>query len=189
LNTHLESALFYTMSTIAQTLSGGMGLLGAIVLFALQETTRSVERAAKQLTELEHASMSPLYIKHLLTRRSFRELARLYGRLLQPGGSAETSADLLVYHSTLSWELEHDQALRRSFWKALLASGFVIGFSLACVAFAPRLAQDPFVGQVALVTGLAGSLGCLVLYGVLLRVMFRATPEEPSSADEAETTS
>jgi hypothetical protein len=189
LNTHLESALFYTMSTIAQTLSGGMGLLGAIVLFALQETTRSVERAARQLTELQHASMSPLYIKHLLTRRSFRELARLYGRLLEPGASGETSADLLVHHSTLSWELEHDHALRRSFWKALLASGLVIGFSLACVAFAPELAEDPGLGRVALATGLVGSLGCLALYGVLLRVMFRATPEESTPAEQAQSES
>ena len=35
MNVDLESTLFYTMSTIAQTLSGSMGLLGAIVLFAL----------------------------------------------------------------------------------------------------------------------------------------------------------
>jgi hypothetical protein len=186
MDTHLESALFYTMSTIAQTLSGGMGLLGAIVLFALQETTRSVERAAKRMTELEHSSMSPLYVKHLLTRRSFREIARLYGKLLTPGGSRETSANLLVYHSTLSWELEHDTALRSSFWKALLASGVVIGFSLICVGFAPALAQNPVYGRVALALGLAGSLGCLLLYGFLLRVMFRATPEAPEFADPPE---
>ena len=35
MNVDLESTLFYTMSTIAQTLSGSMGLLGAIVLAAI----------------------------------------------------------------------------------------------------------------------------------------------------------
>ena len=35
MNVDLESTLFYTMSTIAQTLSGSMGLLGAIVLIYL----------------------------------------------------------------------------------------------------------------------------------------------------------
>ena len=41
------------MSTIAQTLSGAMGLLGAIVLFALQATSRSIERAAKRLGSID----------------------------------------------------------------------------------------------------------------------------------------
>jgi hypothetical protein len=184
LDTHLESALFYTMSTIAQTLSGGMGLLGAIVLFAVQETSRSIERAAKRLSEIPHTSMSPLYLQHLLTRRSFRELARLYGTLLQPGGPRETSTELLVHHSTLTWELEHDHALRSSFWKALLASGIVIAVSLVCCGLAPALARNPQVGQIALAVELLGSVGCLVLYGVLLRVMFRTTPENPSLTNE-----
>ena len=185
MDTHLESALFYTMSTIAQTLSGGMGLLGAIVLFALQETNRSVERAAKRLTQLQHDSMSPLYIEHLLTRRSFREIARLYAKLLEPGGSRETSANLLVYHSTLSWELEHDHLLRRSFWKALVASGFVIAFSLVCVGLAPLLAQNAVFGKIALAVGLTGSISCLLLYGILLRVMFHSTPEETEQPGES----
>jgi hypothetical protein len=165
------------MSTIAQTLSGGMGLLGAIVLFAIQETSRSIERSAKRLADVPHHEMSGLYIRHLLTRRGFRELARLYGRLLEPGGQSETSAELLVHHSTLTWELEHDHALRRSFWKALLASGFVIAFSLVCCGLAPLLSNNPPWGQVALAVGLVGSVGCLLLYGFLLRVMFRTTPD------------
>ena len=184
MDTHLEAALFYTMSTIAQTLSGGMGLLGAIVLFAIQETSRSIERAAKRLTEVPHTSMSALYLQHLLTRRSFRELARLYGTLLQPGGNKETSAELLVHHSTLTWELEHDHALRSSFWKALLASGLVIALSLVCCGLAPALARNPQFGQLALAVELIGSVGCLILYGVLLRVMFRTTPETPSLSTE-----
>lgn len=179
MNTHLESALFYTMSTIAQTLSAGMGLLGAIVLFARQETARSIERAAVQLAEVRHPSTSELYLRHLLTRRSFHELARLYGEILLPGASYETSSDLLVHHSTLTWELEHDNALRRSFWKALLASGFVIAFSLLCCGLAPQLAASTTLGQAALAVSLLGAVGCLLLYGFLLRVMFRTTPDEP----------
>jgi hypothetical protein len=45
-DSHLESTLYYTMSTVAQTLAGAIGLLGAIVLFTLQATGRSVERAS-----------------------------------------------------------------------------------------------------------------------------------------------
>jgi hypothetical protein len=179
MNPNLQIALFTTLSTIAQTLSAAMGLLGAIVLFALQETARSTERAARELTQIPHESMSPLYLKHLLTRRSFHELARHYGLLLEPGGSTSTSADALVHYSTLMWELDHDHALRRSFWTALLASGGVITYTLICCGLAPELAANATVGQAVLAIGLIGAVGCLVLYGFLLRVMLRWSPQEP----------
>lgn len=175
---NLLSALLYSMSTIAQTLSGAMGLLGAIALFALQATARSVERAATKLAEVPHQSMSPLYVSHLLNRRSFHELARLYGEALA-GASSETSSDALVHFSTLSWELDHDTALRKSFWTALRASGVVITYSLICTALAPQLAAQTIHGQVALAVGVVGAIGCLVLYAVLLQVMLRSTPQEP----------
>ena len=53
-DSHLESTLYYTMSTVAQTLAGAIGLLGAIVLFTLlttagtldaQTTTKDIGRA------------------------------------------------------------------------------------------------------------------------------------------------
>jgi len=179
LNTNLQAALFYSLSTVAQTLAGAMGLLGAIVLFALQESARSIERAATKLTEIPHQSMSPLYLRHLLTRRSFHELARHYGELLQPGASSETSVEGLVQYSTLTWELDHDNALRRWFWIALLASGIVIAFSLICGAFSPQLSANPRVGQAVLGVATLGAVSCLVLYGFLLRVMLRSTPHEP----------
>lgn len=185
MNPSLQSALFYSMSTIAQTLAGAMGLLGAIVLFALQETSRSIERAAKKLIEIPHESMSPLYLRHLLTRRSFHELARHYGQLLQPGGSTETSAEALVHYSTLTWELEHDHALRRSFWTALLASGVVIAYSLICGGLSPQLSANARLGQLVLGVGILGAVGCLILYGFLLRVMLRSTPQEPIPPAEA----
>ena len=185
MNPNLQSALFYTMSTIAQTLSAAMGLLGAIVLFALQETARSIERAAKQLTEIPHQSISPLYLRHLLTRRSFHEIARHYGELLQTGESRETSTEALVHYSTLSWELEHDHAIRRAFWTALVASGIVIAFALICCGLSPQLSANQGVGQVVLGIGILGAVSCLVLYGFLLRVMLRSTPQKPIPHAEA----
>ena len=183
----LESALFYTLSTIAQTLSAAMGLLGAIVLFALQESTRSIERAATKLIEVPHASVSPLYLRHLLNRRSFHEIARRYGELLQPGGSTETSTEGLVHYATLTWELDHDNKLRRAFWMALVASGLVVGLSLVSCAFAPQLAARTTVGRTVLSADELGAVSCLVMYGVLLRVMLRSTPHEPiPSAHERE---
>jgi len=182
LNQNLQTALFYSLSTVAQTLAGAMGLLGAIVLFALQETSRSIERAATKLTEVPHQAVNSLYLRHLLTRRSFHEIARHYGELLEPGGSSETSTEGLVHYATLTWELDHDNALRRTFWIALVASGIVITFSLICGALTPELSAHPRLGQVVLWVNALGAVSCLIMYGFLLRVMLRSTPHEPIPA-------
>lgn len=184
MNSDLQAALFYSLSTVAQTLAGAMGLLGAIVLFALQESTRSIERAATKLTEIPIEGVNPLYLRHLLTRRSFHDIARYYGEVLQPGVSTETSMEGLVQYSTLTWELDHDNSLRRAFWSALLASGVVIALSLVCCPLTPALARNPRIGHGVLGADVAGALSCLVMYGFLLRVMLRASPHEPIPARE-----
>ena len=181
LNAILQSSLFYTLSTVAQTLAGAMGLLGAIVLFSLQATARSIEKAAKQLSAIPHADLNALYIRHLFARRSYHEIAKRYGDLLE--GSIETSQDLLVHHSTLVWELQQEEAIRRSFWQALLGSGIVIAWSIVGLALVPELTRKAVVADMFLGSSVLGALGCLLLFGVLLRVMVRsATMEDVGNA-------
>lgn len=176
MNTHLESTLYYTLSTVAQTLAGAIGLLGAIVLFSLQATAKSIERAARDLTQIPHETLSALYIRHLVSRRSYTELAQRYAELLTP--RFEVSTDVLVSHSTLTWELQHEQAIRRSFWRALVASGLVIALSISLIALAPQLAEREILGKIALAAVVGGAMVCLVLYALLLRIVLNATPDE-----------
>jgi hypothetical protein len=178
----LRDTLYYTTSTIAQTLSGAMGLLGAIVLFALQGNARSIERAAKRLIQVPHESSSKVYLRHLFTRRSFHEIARRYSEHLEVTRHTETNLYLLEHYTTLSWMLEHDSMLRRSFSRALIASGAVISISLVTCALAPQMAARPPVGRALLVAVTVGAVGCLALYGLLLRVMLSAAPEESTQA-------
>lgn len=176
MNTHLESTLYYTLSTVAQTLAGAIGLLGAIVLFSLQATAKSIERAARDLTQIPHETLSALYIRHLFSRRSYTELAQRYAELLTP--RFEVSTDVLVSHSTLTWELQHEQAIRRSFWRALVASGLVIALSISLIALAPQLAEREILGKIALAAVVGGAMVCLVLYALLLRIVLNASPDE-----------
>lgn len=180
MNVHLESTLFYAMSTIAQTLAGAIGLLGAIVLFALQAAQRSIERAAKRLSELPHTSLNALYIRHLFSRRGYHEIAERYGEMLSSAN--EVSTEVLVYHSTLTWELQHEAQIRRSFWRALVASGVAIFHAFIGVSLAPQLAARPLLGDAILVVGVTGATCCLLLYGVLFRIVLTNRSEEPAPA-------
>ena len=173
INHDLESSLWYLGSTIAQTLSGSMGLLGAIMLFSLQEASKSIARAAVQLAAHPHPTMNPAYVHHLLTRRGFHELAKLYGDNLKGATEVGTSLDLLGHHATLTWELDHDAQVRRKFWTALKASGVMISFSIAVCGLSPQLSAHERIGQGILVISIIGAVACLVLYGILLRALFR----------------
>ena len=169
------------MSAVAQTLAAAMGLIGAIVLFALQGTARRIERAAKRvLDDPDLRGPDHMLLRHLFARRAFRELADRGQKDLEPGRGSETNLALLEHHSALMWELEHDAMLRRSFWTALVASGIVIAMSLVAIAVAPQLASRPAVGRAALGVLTMAAVGCLVLYGMLLRVML-ATPDQLNS--------
>lgn len=172
----LESTLFYAMSTIAQTLAGAIGLLGAIVLFALQGNERSIERAAKRLSEIPHDSLSALYIRHLFTRRSYREIADRYGEMLSTLN--EMSTEVLVYHSTLTWELQHANAIRSYFWRALVASGGMILVAFVGVSFAPQLSRNASTGHLVLAVVILGSMLCLILYGVLFRIVLNSSADK-----------
>ena len=90
----------------------------------------------------------------------------------------EVSTDVLVSHSTLTWELQHEQAIRRSFWRALVASGLVIALSISLIALAPQLAEREVLGKIALAAVVGGAMVCLVLYALLLRIVLNASPDE-----------
>lgn len=161
---------------MAQTLFGAMGLLAAIVLFYLQNSSHSIEHAAEKLTELDHPDVSALYIRHLFTSRNYQEIARHYGALLE--GQHETSRDLLVYHSTLAWELQQEEEIRRSFWRLMVGSGLVTSWSILGLALVPLLMKNMVIAILFLVSSVLGAFASFFLFAVMLRVMVRKATRE-----------
>ena len=74
--------------------------------------------------------------------------------------------------------MQQEEAIRRSFWQALLGSGIVIAWSIVGLALAPELTTKAVVADIFLGSSVLGALGCLLLFGVLLRVMVRSTTME-----------
>ncbi len=48
----MENALYYTLSTIAQTLAGALAILVAVVLFKLAALNKAIETAKESLQDL-----------------------------------------------------------------------------------------------------------------------------------------
>ena len=173
----VESALFYSLfGTVAATLFNAMGLLAAVVLFYLQNSSLSIGVAAEKLTELEHPDVSSLYIRHLYMSHTYHEIARLYGSLLE--GKHETSRDLLVYHSTLAWELQQEEDIRRSVWRLMVGMGLVTSWSILGVAIVPLLMKNLVIAIAFLVSAVLGAFASFFLFAVMLRVMVRKATRE-----------
>lgn len=173
----IESSLFYSLfGTVAATLFNAMGLLAAVVLFYLQNSSHSIEVAAEKLTELDHPDVSPLYLRHLFMSRNYHEIARHYGSLLE--GQHETSRDLLVYHSTLAWELQQEEEIRRSFWRLMVGMGLVTSWSILSLAMVPLLMKNNVVAVLTLASSVIGAFVSFFLFAVMLRVMVRKATRE-----------
>lgn len=173
----VESSLFYSLfGTVAATLFNAMGLLAAIVLFYLQNSSHSIENAAEKLSNIPHPDVSALYIQHLFTSRNYQEIARHYGALLE--GHHETSRDLLVYHSTLAWELQQEEEIRRSFWRLMVGMGLVTSWSILGLALVPLLMMNLVVAILFLISSVIGAFSSFFLFAVMLRVMVRKATRE-----------
>jgi hypothetical protein len=176
---NLQATLFYTLSTVAQTLAGAMGLLGAIVLFALQGTAKSIEQAVKRMIRSPHGPSNQVALRHLYRRHSFHELAKLYATHFDRGTTnAEINLELMEQYATFSWFLDHDRLLRQSFLRSLITTGVVVSVSLIGIAFVPQLELHARVVQGLLVVVTVGAIVCLVQYGLLLRLMLATAPEK-----------
>jgi hypothetical protein len=155
-----------------------MGLLAAVVLFALQNTSKSIERAAKQLVRSPHGPSNDALMRHLFVRKSYHELAKRYGTHFEKGTTPEINLHLMEQYATLAWFLDHDRLVRSSFMRALVSSGVVIGGALVASGLVPELTERHSLGTAVLWAIIVGAVGCLILYGLLMRVMLATAPEE-----------
>jgi hypothetical protein len=161
----MENALFYTFSTIAQTLAAAIALLGAFALYRLQ-TIRAV------LDDLAGTAMQP-YLPDETARKLQAEGA--YIALLdhlsntQPRNPKEANEPRQVAtRNTLRAHVETMSFIRRSLTWALGLTGAAIVGAVTVLAFTPRIAVQPTITCAVFVVGIALFATCIVLYAMLV---------------------
>ena len=160
----METAFYYTFSTIAQALAAVIALLGAFVLYRAQllgsdlAHASAVIRTHSQVDTAVRAAMDAAYIAG-----DHGKVFNLAKNAQQGPERSEVAAGLAIFR-----KLERDmKSLLWSFVFAIVASIVVIGSSVVVLAYTPDLARQIHAAYY-LVAGYAAFLVCLLLYGRLL---------------------
>src|SRR5437764_493330 len=135
----MTNALFYTFSTIAQTLAGAIALLGAFLLYRLQTLNSEVDSHSMTLRDTCKEQGSPhagqAYLLH--HEGKHRELIDLVKKLALP---AEINPAFPLEHLSAALTLR-ESLFRRFYWALWLTAGLIVA-SVIVLAVATVIAPD-----------------------------------------------
>ena len=171
----MDTTLYYTFSTISQTLAGAIALLGAFALFRLQSLNHALEDVS--LTVVNCYSSSP----------ECDDVARLH--------NASRFADVIAFtraHPFTDPSAKTPYVASRceqlplllAQWKAVhcwlrISLALTVGLiaaSVAVLALTPRVAGLPLIASITLIGGWLWLVLCLIAYAKLLGVTLDGEP-------------
>ena len=160
----MSNALYYTFSTIAQTLAGAMALLAAFLLYRLQTLNQSIEKDAERIS----IALAPYHGRahEMLRGREYNELLKAAEYI--PQGQARPEAE----SARLSTLLRTKQNLLRRFKIALYLTASLITLSIAVLVATPYLSTFQLAVYTVFASGLIGFVACIVSYISVLRAAF-----------------
>ncbi len=161
----MENALFYTFSTIAQTLAASIALLGAFVLYRLQTLNAEIEDAG--LTMIQPYLPNDEATR-LVAHGRYAELISLLTQI-QPNSVHDANNPFITSKRD---KLPHLLALRTQLHRllkfALGSTVVVIVSAIVILAITPVIASSSNLVWLTFSIGLLALLGCLCLYAVLI---------------------
>jgi len=157
-----ETALFYTFSTVAQTLAAAFAMLGAFVLFRVSGGQPVFERI-REYFRLNQSRFDPIKAEQAVRRAGAAGVREII-----------TYADLDAADSRWS---EFDEAHRWHGMRATILSRFrwslrltlvVVTASIAAIPLSPALANANWLAWTSAVLAVIGAAACLILYFKLI---------------------
>lgn len=162
----VDTALYYTFSTIAQTLAAAIALLAAFALYRLQGLLNTIEITS---LELANGFQGEDLLALLSTRLDgdFIEFERLMSE--PPKYATSIHAEPLVSRRrTFSAALRQASSIRRWLNYSLAVSAAVILGAIIVLTRVPTIAISPS-GNLVLCGGIVGTGVCLIAYYGLIR--------------------
>ncbi len=159
----LSNAVYYTFSTVAQTLAGAIALLAAFVLYRLQSVNqvlvRDGERVAVPLAQLEPKA------NEMVELGKFQDLLDAANNADYPPGHGQAK----IERARLAASLHTHTVLVEEFRFALYLTAATIVYAVAALVFAPIILRSSIVSGAVLAVGLLAFIWCIIRYVVVLR--------------------
>ncbi len=139
----MESALYYTFSTIAQTLGGAIALLGAFVLYRLQSLNSAIAHHVTQEIFQHYGGETRLQLDVLHAGGKHRELLELVRSQPPPSGAEH----IAIPCSRLDILIQAKDSLIIAFRGALVFTVLLTGLAVGVLAGVPAInTSRPAVG-------------------------------------------
>lgn len=184
----MEATLYYTFSTIAQTLAGAIALLGAFILYRLQKLNNGLDDHAKFIRKQYSEEEDLVFLNSFIVKGEYKKFLK-YTRAnpivaSEPSGaarpdpsaaegSAASTDDGQSYLIDVQAKMKELLALRksliRSFTVSLLLTVSLIAASVIALAVTPSLNARSDFRQGSLLLAIVWFLACLISYVSLLR--------------------
>ena len=158
----MANTLYYTLSTIAQTLAGAFALMGAFVLFGLQlAKTRLAEVGSKvAMAEGHDTPLAKLYHEGKL-----REIYELSERAVK---GAASNSHLPAFRTELGELLKVRRSVISRFWFSTVLTGITLAYSVAALSLVDTIVLSLNCSRSVLALGVGLFSLCLVGYASVL---------------------
>lgn len=170
----IANALFYTFSTISQTLAGAIALLGAFVLYRLQSLNLEIEEESSSvvgrygLVARGYSESNQKAVMELHDEQKYREVVTFIANTPLPPSVDQANR----VRSSLVRHLDQKDALMKAFKFSLwLTVGLVVA-SVAALSWTPALVESPWANA-SLVVAVAWFSVCMASYGILVYRAFK----------------
>ena len=162
----MSNALFYTFSTIAQTLAGAMALLAAFLLYRLQTLNGTIERDAERIS----LAIEGLHgrARQFFDDGQYKELLAAAAQVAFPPGHYRAETE----RTRLPRLLGKKTRLVRDFQVALYLTAGLITFSVLALILTPYAANRAWCVTVMFVIGIVGFALCMASYIRVLKSAF-----------------
>jgi len=167
----MENTLYYTFSTIAQTLAGAIALLGAFILYRLQKLNNGLDDHAKFIRKQYSEEEDLVFLNSFIVKGEYKKFLKYTRAKPVAAGAAqdEEQSYLTDVQAKMQELLVLRKSLIRSFSVSLLLTVSLIGSSVIALAVTPILNARSDVRSASLVLAIVWFFACLISYIALLR--------------------
>ena len=165
----MENALYYTFSTIAQTLSGAIALLAAFVLYRLQILSIALDKHANVIRDQYYEDFDKAWMNSFIVKEEYQKL--LDFTVKYPIDTATDEQDSYVKDSLdqIKYFLPFKKSLLNHFYVALFLTVGLILSSVVLLSITPFVNAHVNVRTGSFVVGILWLVACFISYVMLLR--------------------
>jgi hypothetical protein len=162
----VDTALYYTFSTIAQALAAGMALLAAIALYRLGSIDAECRGAAEMV---DHWLGGRLEIKQYYYVSEWAKFLEATAPIAATPDRDNVRSQIEAACNRIRSLINVIAGVRSALWTSLALTASTVFASILVLAFVPMIREGGGFAVPVLALGVVASAACLISYWVLVR--------------------